>query len=61
MANNAMNNYYGILGSAAGAMATGAAELYGGANIPRSGGIVPRQTPQQSAKWGEIFASMGRT
>jgi hypothetical protein len=34
MANNAMNNYYGILGSAAGAMATGAAELYGGANIP---------------------------
>jgi hypothetical protein len=50
MANNAMNNYYGILGSAAGAMATGAAEMYGGANIPgrTSGGIIPQQTPRQT-------------
>jgi hypothetical protein len=58
MANNAMNNYYGILGSAAGAMATGAAELYGGANIPRSGGIVPRQTPQQRANAGVFIDAM---
>ena len=60
LANNAMNNYYGILGSAAGGLATGAATLYGGANVPggTSGGIIPQQTPQQRVNAGNFINAM---
>lgn len=45
MATKAMENYYGTLGSVAGGLATGAAEIYGSTNIPRKPAPVRTSTP----------------